>query len=195
MSGARVDTDSPMSAEQLLALPDDGMRYELVRGELVTMPAAGYPHGIVSMAIGVELRNFVKPRRLGHVLATDTGFTLERGPDTVRAPDAAFVQSERVPPPGVRGFAELAPDLVAEVVSPNDRPGEVTEKALMWLDKGVRLVWVVDPDERVAWVYLPGRPVRLLRGDDAALDGHDVLPGFRLPLADLWEDLPDTPPA
>jgi len=194
MGGARVDTGYPMSAEQLLALPADGMRYELVRGELRSMPRAGYPHGKVSLRIGARLLAFVEERRLGDVLATDTGFLLERGPDTVRAPNAAFVSAGRAPDPGVRGFAELAPDLVAEVVSPNDRASEVTEKALMWLDRGVRTVWVVDPDQRVAWVHRPGEPVLLVRGEGAALDGQDVLPGFRLPLADLWEGLPGTPP-
>jgi Uma2 family endonuclease len=109
-----------MTAEQLLELPDDGVRHELVRGELRTMPPAGFRHGLV------------------------------------------------------------------EVVSPYDRLGELTAKALSWLDAGARLVWVVDPDERLAIVHRPDGLARVLR-EDGELDGEDVLPGFRLPLSALFD--------
>lgn len=104
--------------------------------------------------------------------------------DTVRAPDAA---PDRVPPRGSRaGFAELAPDLVAEVLSPSDRATDVTAKALAWLDAGVRLVWIVDPALRSVTVYRSNGVVRIVRADAAGLDGEDVLPGFRLALAGLF---------
>jgi Uma2 family endonuclease len=174
-----------MTAEELLELPDDHMRHELVEGELRTMAPAGEGHGWVAMAIGSKVFDHVEQQRLGRVYAAETGFILRRRPDTVRAPDVAFVAADRLPAKG-RGFAELAPDLVVEVVSPSDRASEVAEKAEMWLDAGVRLVWVVDPQARLAAVHHPGGLVTVLR-QDGVLDGEDVLPGFRLPLAPLFE--------
>ena len=173
-----------MTAEELLELPDDGMRHELVEGELRTMAPAGVGHGWVALAIGSRIFDHVERQGLGRAYGAETGFILRRGPDTVRAPDVAFVAVDRVPS-AVRGFGELAPDLVVEVVSPSDRASEVAAKAAMWLDAGVRLVWVVDPQARLAAVHHPGGLVTVLR-EDGALDGEDVLPGFRLPLAPLF---------
>lgn len=185
-AAAPLPPTSPMTAEELLDLPDDGLRHELVLGELRTMTPAGYEHGRVAMRIGSRLDAFVEAQGLGEVLGAETGFTLARGPDTVRAPDVAFVRAERVPAAEDRaGFAELAPDLAVEVVSTWDRASEVSEKALMWLDAGVRLVWVVDPTTRLATVYRSGGVVGLFRGQDV-LDGEDVLPGFTLPLWELF---------
>lgn len=175
-----------MTAEELYWLPDDGMRHELVDGEVRTMPPAGFEHGHVESNACLELSRFVRAGDLGWVVVGDTGFVLARSPDVVLGPDVAFVAKDRLPKPEERHrFAELAPDLVVEVVSPWDRPGEVTEKALRWVAAGVRLVWVVHPDQRSVAVYETGGTVRLLRGRDE-LDGGAVLPGFRLPLADLF---------
>lgn len=175
-----------MTAEELLDLPEDHQRHELVLGALRTMAPAGFEQGRVAMRIGARLDAFVEAHGLGVVLGAETGFTLARGPDTVRAPDAAFVRSDRVPPRGARrGFAELVPDLVVEVVSPSDRMSEVTEKALVWVEAGVRLVWVVDPSLRTVTGYRPGTAVSVLRGS-SVLDGEDVLPGFRLALAEVF---------
>lgn len=191
-STAAATPTPPMTAEQLFDLPDDGLRHELVRGELRTMTPAGYRHGRVSLEVAYHIRVFVGQHGLGQVLTNDPGFIVERGPDTVRAPDVAFVSTERVPPPDADdGFVEMAPDLVVEVVSPHDRASEVTEKALDWLEGGVRLVWVVDPKTRSAAVHRPGGEDSLLIGE-AELDGEDVLPGFRLRLADLFD--PTVPP-
>lgn len=173
-----------MTAEELFELPDDGLRHELVEGELRTMGPAGFDHGRVALQIGARILGHVEEHRLGEVLAAETGFVVARGPDTVRAPDVAFVAAERAPAEA-RGFAELAPDLVVEVVSPSDRASDVSSKAAMWLDAGVRLVWVVDPQARLAAVHHPGGLVTVLR-EDGVLDGEDVLPGFRLPLATLF---------
>ena len=186
-AAAPLPPTSPMTAEELLDLPDDGLRHELVLGELRTMTPAGFEHGRVAMRMGSRIEAFVDAHGLGVVLGAETGFTLARDPDTVRAPDAAFVRTDRVPAPGDRaGFAALAPDLVVEVVSPSDRAIEVSEKALMWADAGVRLVWIVDQRTRTVTVYRPDGAVSLLRGA-SELDGEDVLPGFRLPLADLFD--------
>lgn len=176
-----------MTAEQLLELPDDGLRHELVDGELRTMSPAGYRHGRVSLRVGRRVGDFVDEHDLGEVLSNDTGFVLGRGPDTVRAPDVAFVRAEVAATlVDEKGFAEVAPDLVVEVVSPSDRAGEVVAKALAWLDAGVRLVWVVDPDSRSVLVHRPDGVGRLVRGAGAVLDGDDVLPGFALPLDELF---------
>ena len=174
-----------MTAEELFELPDDGMRHELVEGEPRTMTPAGFDHGRVAMRLGACILQHVDAQHLGGVVAAETGFVLGRGPDTVRAPDVAFVAADRVPLARTAGFAELAPDLVVEVVSPSDRSSDVSSKAAMWLDAGVRLVWVVDPQARLAAVHHPGGLVTVLR-EDGVLDGEGVLPGFRLPLVALF---------
>jgi Uma2 family endonuclease len=175
-----------MTAEQLLELPDDGYRHELIRGELQTMAPAGGQHGQVAFAIGRLVGNHVHENKLGRCYAAETGFVLRRDPDTVRAPDLAFVASAGLSSEPSSGFLDEVPDLVVEVVSPSDRASEVTEKALAWLDYGVRLVWVIDPRARLVTVHRPGDVIGLVRGEKAVLDGADVLPGFRVTLDDLF---------
>ena len=184
MATAPIQTAAPMTAQELSELPDDGMRHELVEGVLRTMTPAVGDHGLTGALLLVRLGAFVERERLGAVLAAETGFLLRRDPDTVRAPDVAFVRAERVPQARVPGFPAMAPDLVAEVVSPSDRAVEVAGKALAWLDAGVRLVWVVDPQNRTVTVHRPGGTT-VLRGRDE-LSGVGVLPGFVLPLEELW---------
>jgi Uma2 family endonuclease len=178
----------PVTAEDLLAMPDDGFRYELVEGELRKMPPAGEEHGHIAMDIGTFLNVHVKANNLGRVYAAETGFKLASDPDTVLAPDAAFVRRERVERSGrIRGFRSGAPDLAVEVVSPNDRHGEVVEKALSWLEAGCRMVLVVEPERRTVTVYRSRQEIRILTADaNDAIDGADVVPGWRLPLADLF---------
>ena len=149
-----TETGTRMTAEELLRLPENGKRYELVGGELREMVPAGARHGDVAMTLGILLGQHVRAERLGRVLAAETGFRISRDPDTVRAPDVSFVSRERVPPGGPPdGYWELAPDLAVEVVSPNDTAAEVQSKAQMWLESGVRLVWVVYPDTRSVVVH------------------------------------------
>ena len=165
-----------MTAEELFWRPDDGLRHELIEGELTTVPPVSAPHGRTVARVTHLVLNLLDKTGLGE------GFTLRRDPDTVRAPDVAFIRAERVHEVAATGFPQMSPDLVAEVVSPSDRPGQVTAKALFWLEVGVRLVWVVDPDDQVVTVYRPGNVVELLQGEDALLSGEDVLPGFSVPL-------------
>ena len=181
------DMSSPpalMTAEELLRTGISGKRTELVRGVLVVREPPGWLHGRVAMELARQIANHVAAHRLGAVLTAETGFTLARRPDTVRAPDVAFVRGERVPDPEPRGFAELAPDLAVEVLSPGDRPGEVLAKVADWLTAGTRLVWVVDPERRLARVYRHDGSESIV-GADEALDGEDVLPGFVCPLASI----------
>jgi Uma2 family endonuclease len=132
------------------------------------------------------LDRFVEDHDLGVVFAAETGFQLARAPDTVRAPDVSFVRKERLPEGDLpTGYWPGPPDLAVEVMSPNDSKPEVERKAQEYLRKGVRLVWLVFPRKRAVAVHRPGAPVELL-GESDALDGGEVVPGFRYPLARLF---------
>ena len=181
---AGMPAATPMTADELLHLNLPNKRTELVRGVLVVREPAGYRHGEVAMNLATAVHSFVRAHRLGSVLAAETGFKLFSNPDTVRAPDVAFIRADRVPSPPPRGFPAMAPDLAVEVLSPDDRPGELLKKVADWLNAGVLLVWVVDPVRRVARVHRrDGTESQLTERD--ALDGEDVLPRFSIPLADV----------
>jgi len=175
---------APLTAEGLLALSIPDKRVELVRGVLVVREPAGYAHGRVAMNLAVRLAAYVEGAAAGQVFAAETGFTLARGPDTVRAPDIAFVRRDRLPDPATHGFPDLAPDLVVEVLSPDDRPGEVLAKVADWLAAGTRLVWTVDPERRAARIYRHEGSETIVTAD-GALEGEDVLPGFSCSLASI----------
>ncbi|MGH9279869.1 MAG: Uma2 family endonuclease [Acidimicrobiales bacterium] len=175
------------TAEELAELSDDGSRFELIEGVLQEMPPAGFDHGLISATVASHLDRFVREHALGRVVGAETGFVVARDPDTVLAPDAAFIRADRIPPPGQRhGFAALAPDLVVEVVSPTDRAAAVADKALRWIEAGTCVVWVLYPDRRLVAEHLPDGTVHLRQADDA-LDGGDVLPGFRVVTRELFE--------
>jgi len=176
----------PVTADQLLRMPDDGLRYELVKGELRKMPPAGNEHGYIAGEIFGELRSHVKANGLGRTYAAETGFEIHSNPDTVRAPDVAFVSRERLEEVGpVEGYWPGAPDLAVEVVSPNDRHSEVIEKALEWLDAGCRMVLVVDPKQHTVTVYRSREYIRILT-EGEALDGADVIPGLSIPATEIF---------
>lgn len=174
------------TAEELLRLPDDGKRRELVRGDLREMAPAGNEHGHIAGEIFGELRNYVKANELGRTYAAETGFKIASEPDTVRAPDAAFVSRGRLEEVGsVEGFWPGAPDLVVEVVSPGDTHAEVVEKSLAWLDAGCRMVLIAEPKRKVVTVYRSREDIRILTTDEA-IDGADVVPGWQLPVAEIF---------
>lgn len=171
-----------MTADDLLHTSFPDKRIELVRGVLIVRKPAGYTHGRVIAHLTGRLWSHVEQTGAGEVLGAETGFTLFRDPDTVRAPDVAFVRRDRLPDPASRAFVELAPDLVVEVLSPDDRPGETLAKVGDWLQAGARLVWVIDPERRVARVYrADGSALDL--SEEGVLSGEDVLPGFVCRLA------------
>jgi Uma2 family endonuclease len=180
----RMATPDLLTAEDLLALNIQDKRTELVRGRLIVREPAGFQHGVIAMELARRLADFVKTHALGVVVAAETGFTLARNPDTVRAPDVGFIRAARVPRPLPRGYAEIAPDLAAEVLSPDDRAGEVLAKVSDWLNAGCQLVWIIDPDRRMARVYRADGSESLLSAG-AMLDGEDVLPGFMCRVDDL----------
>lgn len=180
----RMPETAAMTAEELLHLNMPNKRTELVRGALVVREPAGYRHGDVTVRITVAIANHVYAHQLGRVFAAETGFTLARNPDTVRAPDVAFIRTDRLLSPPPPGFAELAPDLAVEVRSPDDRAGETLAKVADWLNAGCRLVWVIDPQRAVARVYrADGGEAHLAAAD--TLDGEDVLPGFVVELGSV----------
>jgi Uma2 family endonuclease len=176
----------PVTAEQLWRMPDDGMRRELVRGELRVMMPPGFEHGRVAATVGVLLGIHVRQTGAGIVLAAETGFVLERDPDTVRAPDAAFVSKECVEKLGhMDRFWPEAPAFAAEVVSPDDRPREVHEKAMSWLDAGTKAVLVLDPSRQTATVYRGHDEPRVHAGDDQ-VDLSDAVLGWTVQVRELF---------
>jgi Uma2 family endonuclease len=180
----RMATPALMTADELLALNVQNKRTELVRGQLIVREPAGFRHGVIAMELAARLAEFVKTHALGVVVAAETGFKLFSDPDTVRAPDVGFIISARLPRPLPRGYANIAPDLAVEVLSPDARAGEVLAKVSDWLSAGSRLVWIIDPDRRMARVYRADGSESLVFAD-AALDGEDVLPGFTCQVEDL----------
>lgn len=180
-------TPKLMTADELFDLPDDGMRHELVRGELRTMPLTGLGHADHESEFDTSLRSYVELHQLGRVFAGEPGFIVTTDPDTVRAPDVAFLTHERLAATGVpTGYFRGVPDLAVEVISPNDRYTELAEKIAEWLEHGVRMVVVVDPRRRTVDVHRPGQPVRTLGMNDV-LDGEDVVPGWSLAVRDLFD--------
>jgi Uma2 family endonuclease len=175
-----------LSAEDFFALSFPDARAELVQGEVVRMTPAGGEHGVVVLRIGARLLAFVEPRGLGAVCAAETGFLVARNPDTVRAPDTAFISRERMgadPPP--KAFWPFAPDLAVEVVSPSERAEEIQERVRDWFAGGARRVWLFYPSVRTVHVLRSPTEVQIL-GLGEILSGEDVLPGFVCPLADLF---------
>ncbi|HID61591.1 MAG TPA: Uma2 family endonuclease [Anaerolineae bacterium] len=182
---ARVETSQALlTAEELWQMPDDGQRYELVKGELWEMTPAAIRHGDIASEVAWQLRTYVKQHGGGKVLI-ETGFCLECQPDTVRAPDVSFVAAERLSVEDQDSFFPGAPDLAVEVVSPDDTDAQVHDKVLDYLTHGTRLVWVVRPHQRTVTVYRPDGTVRLLRETDT-LGGEDVVAGFTCPLAEIF---------
>jgi Uma2 family endonuclease len=136
-----------MTADELLELTGPE-RYELLRGKLIEMGPTGFEHGDVGNVIAWFLTTYVREHRLGRVTNADVGFRLSSDPDTVFAPDTAFVRADRLPPRAERtGYLPLAPDLVVEVLSPSDRPGQVATKISAYQVFGVHTIWLVDPSE------------------------------------------------
>lgn len=176
-----MTSPAPMTAEELLSVHLPHKRVELVRGTLVVRKPTGFTHGRVTANLSLRLGMHVQQATAGQLFAAETGFTLTRHPDTVRAPDVAFVRRERLPVAEPHGFAELVPDLVVEVLSPDDRAGEVLAKVADWINSGTSLVWVIDPERRMARVYRQDGTETLVTATET-LSGEDVLPGFSCPL-------------
>lgn len=172
-----------MTVDDLLRLPDDE-RPELLDGAPHPVTPVKWPHLWVVNRITVILSRFVNERKLG-VVGGAGGFILGRNPDTRLAPDIAFVRRERLPDPAADVFFDLAPDLAIEVMSPSDTKPRLETKVRRYRDAGTALVWVAEPRRRAVTGYAPGHAARtLVEGE--SLSGGDVLPGFVLPVADIF---------
>jgi Uma2 family endonuclease len=176
-----------ITADEFLGWPDEpGCRQELIRGEVATMPLPGGRHGRIAGKILRRVGDHVETADLGETYAAETGFLLERDPDTVRGADVSFVARQRLALiTDEAKHIPFAPDLAVEVRSPSDRDVEVEEKVQLWLSAGSQLVWVVDPEARIVVVYRPGAEAVTLR-EDQEIDGGDVIPGFRCRVADFF---------
>lgn len=175
-----------LSAEDFAAIQREGFRTELVRGEFRAMPPTFGDHGRAAMRLSALLGAYIIEHNLGEVYAAETGFLLSRNPDTVRAPDFAFIQASRVTPQTQAPmWNPVIPDLVVEVVSSGDRAKDVADKIQMWLDAGVRLLWAVYPSPNEVIEHRPNQPPHTL-ASHATLDGAEVVPGFTLPVSRIF---------
>jgi Uma2 family endonuclease len=181
-----IETLQRSTASELYEMPDDGFRYELVKGVLRRMSPAGSEHGATIVNITVLLAQYVRTKKLGVCFGAETGFKIASDPDTVRAPDVAFVRRERIPESGIpKKFWPGAPDLAVEVISPGDTRREVNEKVADWLEAGAQAVWVINPKQRGVTVYRSVTDVtRVSEGDE--LDGGEVVPGFRCKVSEIF---------
>ncbi len=181
LAGAKL-----LTADDLLRLSAQGVRGELVRGVLHETMATGHRHGTIAVKLAAELYLFVSAKRLGTVVASDSGVWLERGPDTVREPDVAFTSVEKIPLDAeIYGYAEVVPDLVVEIVSPSESRSWARDRAQMWLGYGALLVWIVYPYTRTVDVYRHGVDTVTLHEHDT-LDGQDIVAGFTCPLSKIF---------
>ena len=187
MTATSTIANKSLTADDLLKLYSEGIRGELIQGEFHPTMSAGVTHGKVVINVAGELRSFVRPRRLGSLMGSDTGILLERDPDTVREPDIAYISAERMPIGAeVPGYSEVIPDLVVEVASPRDTPQQVEEKVRMWLSYGVRLLWTMRLSAHTVNVY-PENGAELTLTEEDVLDGGDVLPGLSWEVSDIFD--------
>lgn len=175
--------------EEFMALPQDGHRYEIVNGELIDMGNAGALHGYVCGTLMILLGSYIRTHNLGAIFDSSTAFKMKNG--NRRSPDISFFAKERLQ--GMTelptGFLEGAPDLAVEVLSPGNTVEEIHDKLVEYFENGTRLAWIIHPSEHYILVYRSAQePDRLLKSIDA-LDGEEVILGFTLPVADLFQEL------
>jgi len=173
-----------MTADELIMLPRGEHRYELIKGELLTMSPTGEEHGVVTVNITILLGQYVRKHQLGTLYGAETGFKLESDPDTVLAPDLAFIGRDRVGEVS-KGYRSGAPDLVVEVLSPGDRKGKVERKTSQWLTLGALAVWLLNPQTRTVDVRLASGERKLFTKDDVLTDDY-IVPGFRVRVSDIF---------
>jgi Uma2 family endonuclease len=176
-----------LTAEDLLQMPRDDWRHELVEGVLHRMPPPGFAHGALAGQLGGLLFAHVNTHKLGRVLAAETGFQLTSDPDTVRAPDVAFVANERLRQVDFdrHKYFPGAPDFLVEILSPSDSYSDVEKKVAQWLAAGARLVVLADPVKQLLFAHRPGKPAQILSQEDT-LDASDVVAGWSVPVADVF---------
>jgi Uma2 family endonuclease len=179
-----VEAPRLVTGEQLAQLGDIG-RTELVKGVIIHMSPTGYLHGRIEGNLGAILRAFVSQHKLGEVLVGEVGIYTARGPDTVRGADVAYISNERLARVQSSSYLDVAPELVVEVLSPDDRWGDLVDKLSEYFAVGVQVVWVADPKTQSVYVYHSLNKVQHFSVEDA-LPGGDVLPDLSVPVADLF---------
>jgi len=174
-----------MTAEELFEWVN-GRRGELIKGEFIEMSPSGGTHGKLSSRIARILGNFIEENNLGESFGAETGFILFRDPDTVRAPDFAFISKDRLSLiEEFDKFISIPPDLAVEIISPHDRWPDVEDKISDYFSAGVSLVWIINPKPQAVQVYRSPSQISLLSGADV-LQGDDVLPGFSIPVERIF---------
>ncbi len=173
-----------ITGEELYAMGDIGPS-ELVKGEIKYLMPSGHPHGYFERLIAFFLTMFVREHKLGRVLTGEVGIYTGRQPDTVRAADVIFISDERFRQVRSAGYLDVAPELVVEVMSPDNTWSEVQKKLAEYFAVNVLMVWVVDPQLEQVHVYRSPEQMKLLRKEDR-LTGDDVLPGFQVALAEIF---------
>jgi Uma2 family endonuclease len=177
--------DQKLSFDEFVHLPELASGHELIRGEVVPVTPSNLLHSWIAAVLSSRMTAFVIDQRLGGVFVNDPGFRL--APDTLRGPDVAFISAARLPARLEAEFAEFAPDLAVEVVSPGDTAFEVEDKVRTYFDAGVRMVWIVYPNRKTVHAFRKGDQACVYTSG-SALDGEDVLPGFKFPLAELFSE-------
>jgi Uma2 family endonuclease len=181
-----AQTETLVTGEDLLAMGDIGPS-ELVEGRIVRMSPTGGKHAIYELNFAEQLKAFVKQHKLGKVMVGEVGIYTHRNPDTVRAADVAFISNARYSQWKQAGFVDVAPELIVEILSPDDRMSDMMRKLREYFSIGVSLVWVADPETKTVYTYRSLTDVREF-GEADTLTGDDVLPGFSVPVADLFEE-------
>lgn len=183
-----ITSEKTWTDQEFMALPDDGNRYEIVNGELIIMGNSGMEHGNIGLFLGGAIELHVRSHKLGSTCDSSTAFKMKTG--NKRSPDISFVAKERLQ--GLKrlpkGFFEGAPDLAVEIISPSNTFEEIHNKLVEYFDSGCRLAWVIHPDEQSALIYRQPQPDRLLKISDN-LEGEEVIPGFTMPMVDLFAEL------
>jgi Uma2 family endonuclease len=184
MALLRESQERLISGEELFRSPDLGP-CELVNGRVVPLSPTGRVHGRSGARLAARLSVYVEASHRGEVLIGEIGIYISRNPDTVRAADVAFISHERLAKCKAEGYLEVAPEIVVEVLSPNDRRGDLAEKLLDYFSAGVDQVWVLEPKPRRVLVHRPQGEIQQFQLGDV-LTSDELLPGFRLPIADVF---------
>ncbi|MCA9237340.1 MAG: Uma2 family endonuclease [Planctomycetales bacterium] len=183
-----MSTVALVTAEELLEHYAHKQRCELIAGEVVVTSPAGWKHGDIGGRIQSLLAHHVKPPKLGRIFLAETGFLVGRNPDTVRAPDVAFIAKENLPATMPESaFWPGAPDLAVEVLSPDDRTVAVDKKIQTWLAAGAKLVWVVDPELETVAIYRSTTDVSIV-ARDGRITGRDSIAGFECDVREFFEE-------